>query len=106
MMNHINFTSIVLLAVLLIGCNASGSKNSFTAAGVVPTPEQVAYQQMELIGFIHFTMNTFTGKEWGYGDEDPSLFDPSELDAEQWVLTRNGASTGRPIMNGTPPLHW
>lgn len=54
---------------------------------VVPTPSQVAYQEMELIGFIHFTVNTFTNKEWGYGDESPALFNPSELDAEQWVLT-------------------
>jgi alpha-L-fucosidase len=52
---------------------------------VVPTPAQVEYQKQELIGFVHFTINTFTDKEWGFGDEPPQLFNPSELDADQWA---------------------
>ncbi|UZR97266.1 alpha-L-fucosidase [Chondrinema litorale] len=54
-------------------------------SSVIPTESQVEYQQMEMIGFIHFTVNTFTDKEWGMGDEDISIFNPSELDTEQWV---------------------
>lgn len=55
------------------------------AARVVPSEEQYAWQQMELTAFVHFGINTFTGREWGDGQESPELFNPVELDAEQWV---------------------
>jgi len=55
------------------------------AASVVPSPRQLRWQQLELTGFLHFGMNTFTNKEWGDGTESPALFNPSALDARQWV---------------------
>jgi alpha-L-fucosidase len=54
---------------------------------VVPAPRQVAYQQQEMIAFAHFTVNTFTDKEWGDGTESPQIFNPSAFDARQWART-------------------
>lgn len=53
---------------------------------------------MELIGFIHFSINTFTDKEWGYGDESPELFNPAELDAEQWAQAASSAGMKQLIL--------
>ena len=52
---------------------------------LVPTAQQLEWQQMEFTAFLHFGMNTFTGNEWGHGTDSPELFNPSELDCEQWV---------------------
>ena len=48
---------------------------------------QLQWHEMEFYGFLHFSINTFTDKEWGYGDESPELFDPTSFDPEQIVRT-------------------
>ncbi|MEE4257566.1 MAG: alpha-L-fucosidase [Bacteroidales bacterium] len=53
---------------------------------------------MEFIGFIHFSINTFTDKEWGYGNESPSLFNPSSLDARQWARVAKEAGMKQLIL--------
>ena len=52
---------------------------------VIPSDRQVKLQQMEFYAFVHFTVNTFTDREWGDGTEDPAIFNPTLLDANQWV---------------------
>ena len=59
--------------------------------GPVPTERQMLWHQMEFYAFVHFTVNTFTDKEWGYGDEDPNIFDPTQLDTRQWARTAQAA---------------
>lgn len=52
---------------------------------IVPHERQFRFQQLEFYAFVHFTVNTFTDREWGDGTESPSIFNPEKLDAEQWV---------------------
>ena len=55
------------------------------AANVRPSAQQLAWQELEFIAFIHYTVNAFTNKEWGDGTEEPSIFNPTQLDTGQWV---------------------
>jgi alpha-L-fucosidase len=57
----------------------------------VPTEQQLAWHDMEYYLFAHFGPNTFTGAEWGHGDEKEEIFNPSAMDCNQWVRTAKAA---------------
>lgn len=68
------------------------------AANVVPSPAHLAWQRGERIGFIHFGMNTFTDREWGTGTENESVFNPSALDARQWIRSLKSAGINEVVL--------
>jgi alpha-L-fucosidase len=57
----------------------------------VPSARQLAWQQMETTAFLHFTINTFTDKEWGDGTESPAEFNPTNFNADQIVKSLKDA---------------
>ncbi len=80
----LNKIAIVLVAALaFIACKKQVTKPE--ACLPIPTQKQLDWHEMEMYAFVHFTTNTFTNKEWGFGDESPEVFNPTEFDARQWA---------------------
>jgi alpha-L-fucosidase len=78
--------SAISLSFLLLSCSRTDVS---PPKPVLPLPSaaQLSWHEMEQNAFIHFTTNTFTDLEWGFGDESPSIFNPSAFDADQWIAT-------------------
>ena len=76
----LSFCAAGLLMLGLAGCRQEPAP-----CGPIPTEDQLHWQEMEMYAFIHYSLNTYTGEEWGYGNEDLQLFNPSDLDCRQWA---------------------
>ncbi len=61
------------------------------AAHVKPSPRQMAWFDTEFYAFVHFTVNTYTDLEWGLGNEDEAIFNPVDLDCDEWVTAVKSA---------------
>ena len=92
----------LLCIAAAFACASAGSLSAETPPpapyGPTPTGPQLAWQRRELIAFVHFNMNTFTDAEWGHGNEDPKLFNPTQLDARQWIRALKSAGITQVIL--------
>jgi alpha-L-fucosidase len=82
---------IISFLFFLASISSCSQVNPPEPFGPVPSERQLKWHEMEYYMFVHFTVNTFTDKEWGYGDEKESVFNPSELDCRQWAKTAKDA---------------
>lgn len=96
---HLSFIPAFFVHLFLITVAGCGQHADLPPGAepdsIRPTPQQIEYQRQEKIAFVHFGVNTYTNREWGTGEEDPSLFNPERFNAEQWarVLSENGFGT-------------
>ena len=60
---------------------------------VTPSARQLSHSRLPYYSFIHFGMNTMTGREWGLGDEDLALFSPDALDTDGWCRVLNASGS-------------
>lgn len=81
---------ILPLAIWLAG-HIDLLAQTVNAADVKPSPQQVAWQDLEFGVIIHFSTNTFLNREWGDGTADPKVFNPAQADPEQWVRAAKAA---------------
>jgi alpha-L-fucosidase len=92
LMSNLPYHSKVLAVTLVVMSSWIGSAAEPPATFCpVPSARQLKWQEMEFIGFVHFTVNTFTDKEWGAGDENESVFNPTDFDANQIVRVAKDA---------------
>lgn len=73
------------LAILVGACVRLPANDALPAYPPLPSERQLQWHALEFYGFLHFSINTFTDKEWGYGDEPATAFNPTAFDADQIV---------------------
>ena len=75
----------IIIAAGCLAVSGYAQTNAPGPCGPVPSENQVKWQEMEYYAFIHLSTNTFTDQEWGYGEDDPKIFNPANLDCRQWA---------------------
>lgn len=80
-----NTFKILLCISPLLGYNQAIGQMAPRPYGVLPTQRQLKWQETEMYALVHFTPTTFQNKEWGYGEADPVIFNPTEFNANQIV---------------------
>ncbi len=70
-----------------IQANERSASLAAKASLVRPQPKQITWQQYEQTAFFHYGINTYYGVEWGNFNEDPNMFQPTDLDTDQWART-------------------
>ena len=80
-MSRLTTTILAIICVSVLSAQVAEQK----PYGPVPSENQLRWQDMEMYAFIHYSLNTYTDQEWGFGNEDPKLFNPSNLDCRQWA---------------------
>jgi len=80
---------IIFIAFIFLFQKGFSQYNGVTKP--LPTQSQLAWQDMEYYFFAHFGPNTFTDLEWGKGTENAEVFDPKDLDCEQWCRIAKAA---------------
>ncbi|MBQ6189913.1 MAG: alpha-L-fucosidase [Bacteroidaceae bacterium] len=79
-------TFTLLIIALTLSLQSFGKiVNTPSPCGPLPNADQLRWQDMEMYAFIHYSLNTYTDQEWGFGNESPDLFNPSDLDCWQWA---------------------
>ena len=82
MKRNLKFTAVLFV---LLSALALKGQAQVAPCGPLPNANQLRWQEMEMYAFIHYSLNTYTDQEWGFGNEDPKLFNPSSLDCRQWA---------------------
>jgi alpha-L-fucosidase len=90
--------SAIFVAMAVIFGSTAQAADAPKPFGALPSARQLKWHEMEFEGFIHFTQNTFTDKEWGFGDEKEANFNPSSFDADQIVGTMKAAGMTKIIL--------
>lgn len=98
-MNRKALSATLTVIAVVCACN-NGTSLPPEPYGAIPTARQIEWQKMEMNMFTHFGPNTFTGREWGLGNEAEDIFNPTALDCSQWTAIARAAGFSGIIITG------